>query len=267
MTLPNPKKGLPLKRRTVVTSLAGLSLAAILADPALAKERASLLQTIQIKTNKLGKSVTGSLALPKNLNKESPAVLLVHEWYGLNDQIRSVAADLADQGYIVLAADLYNRKIGFTRKECSALMGAVVAEEAEDTLVSWIEWLRTHEDSTGKVGIVGWCFGGGWALKTSLATPVDATVVYYGDVTPKAEELAKLSGPVLGHFATEDTWINSEMVAGFEDEMTKAGKPVCIYNYEAEHAFANPTKVSYDDEDAAKAWKRTTKFFKRNLKS
>lgn len=252
-------------RRAVVSSLSGLSLAAILADPALAKKRASLLQTIQLETKTKGKSVTGSLALPDDLSEKSPAILLVHEWYGLNDQIRSVAAEFAKEGYIALAADLYDRKIGFTREECSALMAAVDAEEAEDTLVSWADWLRTHEHSTGKIGVVGWCMGGSWSLRTSMATPMDATVVYYGDVTPKADALSSLSGPVLGHFASKDGWIKPEMVEGFKDEMKAAKKPLKAHIYEADHAFANPTKASYADGPAAKAWDRTLKFFAKNL--
>ena len=253
-------------RRAVMASISGLSLAAILADPALAQKRASLLQTIQIDTRSLGKSVTASLALPADLSDERPTVLLIHEWYGLNDQIRSVAAEFAKHGYIALAVDLYDRQIGFSREECSALMNAVDPKEAADTLASWIEWLKSQEYSNGKVGTVGWCFGGGWSLKASLESKVDATIVYYGDVTPKADTLKRLQGPVLGHFATNDGWISPEMVSGFESEMAKANKPAALYSYEADHAFANPTKASYDDEDAALAWRRTLEFFDRNLK-
>lgn len=256
-----------MKRRTLVASLGGMSLAAILADPLLAKKRASLLQTIQIETDRLSKPVTGSLALPEGYSGTSPAILLVHEWYGLNDQIRSVAAELAKHGYVVLAADLYDRKIGFTREECSALMAGIVKEEAEDTLVSWANWLRGRDDTTDKLGVMGWCMGGGWALQTALATPTDATIVYYGDVTPKADALANLAGPVLGHFASKDAWISQDMVAGFEAEMAIAEKPLTAHTYEAEHAFANPTKASYDDDDAALAWERSLAFLEANLKS
>jgi len=147
-----------------------------------------------------------------------------------------------------------------------AQTGAVKAEEATDTLVSWAGWLKRHEASTGKLGTVGWCFGGGWSLNASIATPVDATVIYYGRVTREAADLKKLKGPVLGHFGTQDKFINREMVSGFEAELAKAGKTdVTIHWYDADHAFANPSSARYDDADAKLSWDRTTTFFKENL--
>ena len=135
-------------------------------------------------------------------------------------------------------------------------------------LKSVINFLRHHKDSNGKVGTIGWCFGGGWSLDASIAEPVDATVIYYGRVTRQANELQTLQGPVLGHFATEDKFINAAMVGGFESEMAKAGKSskLEIHWYTANHAFANPTGARYDAEDAAIAWARTTAFFEKELK-
>ena len=76
-------------------------------------------------------------------------------------------------------------------------------------------WLRKHERGNGKVATIGWCFGGGWSLNASLAAPVDATVVYYGNVAKKTDQLTSLKGPVLGHFATKDKWINQKMIDGY----------------------------------------------------
>jgi len=261
----DPRAQVGQSRRDLLKFLSGLPLATVLANPVLARKRASLLQTVALKTKKLNKKVTASLAMPEDIDREAPTVLLIHEWYGLNDQIRSVAAEFAKHGYIALAADLYDRRIGFTPEECSALMSAVKADEAEDTLVSWIDWLKNHELSTSKTGTVGWCFGGGWSLRIGMATPVDATIVYYGDVTPKADQLRRLRGPVLGHFASRDGWITPRMVAGFEKEMRSAGKRLTAHAYEAEHAFANPTKASYDDEDAILAWRRSLAFYEEHL--
>ena len=100
-----------------------------------------------------------------------------------------------------------------------------------------------------------------------MAAPVDATVVYYGNVAVAADELEALKGPVLGHFATKDGWINREMVSGFEDQMGKAGRAdsFTVYWYQADHAFANPTSARYDAEDAALSWRRTGEFFKQHL--
>ena len=98
-----------------------------------------------------------------------------------------------------------------------------------------------------------------------IAAPVDATIVYYGNVKRTRERLAALAGPVLGHFATRDRWINQEMVDGFEAEMAAAGKSAENHWYEADHGFANPTSARYDEEDAALAWRRTLAFFEAHL--
>ena len=253
-----------LRRRHVVTSLASLPLAAVLADPRLARAAAAGLQEVDL-TTQGGKAVKASLALPART--PAPTLLLIHEWWGLNDQIKSVAADLAGQGYVALAVDLYDGKLAGPgdREQARNYMQGVVEAEATDTLVSWVAWLKGHEGATGKVGTVGWCFGGGWSLNTGIATPVDATVAYYGRVNRTAEDLKALKGPVLGHFATQDQWINKEMVSGFEAAMKAAGKTATNHWYEADHAFANPTSARYDEADAKLAWERTLAFFAANL--
>lgn len=244
-------------------SLAGLPLAAVLADPRLAKAAAGTLQDVSL-TTAGGRSVSASLAMPAKT--PAPTLVLIHEWWGLNDQIKAVAAEYANLGYVALAVDLMDGQVATTPDAARAQTGAVKPEEATDTLVSWAEWLKKHEASTGKLGTVGWCFGGGWSLNASIATPVDATVIYYGRVTREAADLKKLKGPVLGHFGTLDKFINQEMVSGFEAELKKAGKSdVTIHWYDADHAFANPSSARYDDADAKLSWDRTAKFFNENL--
>ena len=251
-----------IARRDILIGLAGLPLAAVLADPRLARAAAAGLETVTI-TTEGGQEVSAALGVPAAL--PAPAVLLVHEWWGLNDQIKSVAAALADAGYLALAIDLYEGHVTDDPGKARELVGAVDAAAATDTCASWVEWLRGHENGTGKVGTVGWCFGGGWSLNASIAAPVDATIVYYGNVKRERERLAALAGPVLGHFATRDKWINQDMVDGFEAEMTAAGKSAENHWYEADHGFANPTSARYDEEDAALAWRRTLAFFEANL--
>lgn len=252
-----------LARRSILTGLASLPLAALLADPKLARAVAAGLEEVSINT-KDGRSVEGALAVPDAT--PVPAVLLIHEWWGLNDQIKTVASELAKEGYLALAVDLYGGKVADTPEGAKALMEKVQPSEATDTLTSWIAWLEEHPQSTGKVATIGWCFGGGWSLNASLNAPVDATVIYYGRVNTPAEDLKSLRGPVLGHFATEDEWINEEMVGGFEEATESAGKEAHIYWYEADHAFANPTQARYDQEDAQLAWQRTLEFLEQNLK-
>ena len=251
-------------RRTVITSLAGLPLAAVLADPLITRAVAAGVDTINL-TTAGGKSVSAALAMPSR--QPASAVLLIHEWWGLNDQIKSVAAELANQGYIALAVDLYDGKVADNPADARQLMQGVATDPkaATETLVAWVDWLKKHQGGTSKVGTIGWCFGGGWSLNASLAASVDATVIYYGDVRKSAAQLAALKGPVLGQFATMDGWINAAMVEKFEAEMEKAGKVLSIYWYEADHAFANPTQARYDADDAARAWTRTLAFFEANL--
>jgi len=251
-----------IARRTVLAGLAGVSLSAILADPRLARAAASGLETAKLTTDG-GRSVSAALAMPAQ--RPTSTIMLVHEWWGLNDQIKAVAAELAREGYMALAVDLYAGRVATDRDTARSLVGSVEADVATDTVASWSRWLKAHSDGNDRLGTVGWCFGSGWALNAALAEPADATVVYYGNVQKTKSQLESLSGPVLGHFAKRDKWINKEMVDAFTHEMEAAQKPLTVHWYEADHAFANPTGARYDEADAALSWQRTLAFFKTNL--
>ncbi|MDH5557095.1 MAG: dienelactone hydrolase family protein [Alphaproteobacteria bacterium] len=246
----------------ISTPLAGLPLAAILADPGLARAAATGLHEYTINTP-TGRRVSGALAMP--LGAPAPTVLLIHEWWGLNDQIKAITAELGRLGYLAVAVDLMDGRVAKTAEEARTLTGAVVANDAADTLAGWIEWLRVHDASNRKIGVVGWGFGGGWSLAASIESPVEATVVYYGRINRKASELVRLKGPVLGHFANHDKFIDKAMVSAWESEMDKAGKRYTTHWYDADHAFANPTSARYDEADARLAWDRTLKFFDETL--
>ncbi len=249
-------------RRSVLTGLAGLPLAAVLADPRLAAAAAAGLETVSL-TTPSGRNVSAALAVPATT--PAPAVLLIHEWWGLNDQIKAVAAELANQGYLALAVDLYDGKLATTPDAAQGYMQAVDPAAATETLVAWSGQLTSDARGSGRIGTVGWCFGGGWSLNASIASPADATVIYYGRVERSAEDLKHLEGPVLGHFAEADQWINHAMVAGFEKNMEAAGKSLEVHWYDADHAFANPTGDNYRKPAAELAWQRTTAFFKTHL--
>lgn len=270
--------GSPVARRTVIKGLAGTSLAAtplaaILADSRKAEAAAATTTDVTL-TTAGGRTVHGALALPES--GSGPAMLLIHEWWGLNDQIKSVAADFARQGYVALAVDLYGGEVATTKDQAKALMQALDPAEATDTLVSWIDWLKMHEavakgdgpaGPVGTVGTIGWCLGGGWSLNASVATPVDATVIYYGRVDKDQETLSRLKGPVLGHFAEKDGWINHDMVDPFAEKLTALNHPHEIHWYDADHAFANPTGERFDEADAQQAWQRTLDFLSKTLKA
>lgn len=255
------------QRRLFLQGLAALPLATVLSYPELAQAAAASTQDASFKLE-MGDEVKASVALPASTDK-APAVLLIHEWWGLNDQIKAVAAELANLGYLAIAVDLYDGKLATSPDEAKELMGKLDPEKATETMKGWVDWAKKHERCSGKVATLGWCFGGGWSLNTSVATPVDATVIYYGRVEKSVDDLKKLAGPVMGHFGKLDKSINEEMVKGFEKNMEAAGKTeaLTVYWYDADHAFANPTGARYDEANAKLAWERTTDFLNMNLKA
>lgn len=211
-----------------------------------------------------GQTVSAYLAKPAT--SPAPAVLLVHEWWGLNEGIKAKARDYAEAGYVALAVDMYGGKVTDNPDEAAKLMQSFDTEAARDAMAGWIPWLRDHADSTGKVGTVGWCLGGAWSLNASLVAPVDATVIYYGMMPEDAESLAPLAGPALGHFAKLDTFIPLSNVEAFEAAMAKAGKDLTVHIYDAHHAFSNPAGPHYDAAASDLARERTLAFFAEHLR-
>lgn len=255
-------EGTLTRRRFIGDAVVALPLATILADPGLARAAAATLETVSL-TTAGGQAVEAAIARPAK--SSAPAVMLIHEWWGLNDQIKAVAAEFAKNDMLALAIDLYGGKSATDRETASALVQAVDQKAATDVCVSWLRWLKTSAGGSGRVGTIGWCFGGAWSLKASLAEPVDATVIYYGRVPTTPGELEPLKGPVQGHFATRDQYITEAMVNDFAEAMAIAGKSLELHWYQADHAFANPTGDRYDKANAEVAWSRTLRFLNTNL--
>lgn len=259
--------GMLLGRRHLMQGMAGLPLAAVLADPLLARAAAAGLQTVEIGVPGHGRAAA-ALALPAA--ESAPAVMLIHEWWGLNDQIKAVAAELAQAGYVALAIDLFDGQVAQTPEGARAQIQALDAQAARATCAAWLDWLAGAEQDgarrgNGRLATLGWCFGGGWSLQASLVRPVDATLIYYGRVGGTAEELRALKGPVQGHFATRDQSINAAMVEEWTAAMDAAGRSYELFWYEADHAFANPTGARYDEADAKLAWERSLAFLGQEL--
>lgn len=256
-----------VQRRDILKGAAALPLATILGDKLIAKAVAQeATQEVTIQTSG-GRSISGALALPNA--QQAPAVLLIHEWWGLNDQIKSMAAEFAREGYVALALDLYDGDVATEASWARQYMMRVAGNrgQAVDTVTAWVDWLRAHERTTEKVGVVGWCFGGGWALNTAIATDVDATVIYYGNVRRPVDQLRQVNSPILGHFGTQDRNIDRAMVSEFEANLRAAGKEDFTFHwYEANHAFANPSGGRYDEEAARVSWQRTLAFFNEHLR-
>lgn len=192
-------------------------------------------------------------------------ILLVHEWWGLNDHIRGWADRFANLGYRAMAADLFNGQVATDPARARALIQAVDQTAANAKHVAVLDALKKPGR---KVGTIGWCFGGGQSLQASLAAPerVAATVIYYGPLVADPDRLSFLQRPVLGIFGRRDTSITVEKVKGFEEAMKQAGKPLTVHFYDAGHAFANPSGNTFNGEAAKAAWAVTQDFLDRHLK-
>lgn len=210
--------------------------------------------------------VNGYLARPK-LAGSYPGVVMIHEWWGLNDNIRTMARLLASEGYIVYAVDLYDGRIATTADEARAYSGAVNAAPTAATakLKAAVAYLKDAQ-KVPKIASLGWCFGGAQSLALALAEPLDATVIYYGTLATSTAELAPLAGPVLGIFGDQDTSIPTSSVAAFQSALNILGKANEITVYPGVgHAFANPTGANYAPTETIDAWQKTLAFLKRKL--
>lgn len=198
-------------------------------------------------------------------------VLMVHEWWGLNSQIKSTAEKLhAATGLGIVAIDLYHGQVATTREDASKYMQSVKEDEAGRQVQATLDAMRATNllgRPMKRIGSIGYCFGGGWSLMAALqgGKKVDACVMYYGHPELDQASLAKLHAPVLGFFGNLDTGITPKLVDEFVVAMRKAGKHLSVHRYNAVHAFANPSNPKYDPAATADAWKYTVAFFKRRL--
>lgn len=209
---------------------------------------------------------TGYLAKPAGQGT-FPGVVMIHEWWGLNDNIKEMAKKLASHGYVVLAVDLYNNQVGKTAEEARMLVTSFDSKKGMDNMRSAISYLKT-EQSSESIGSIGWCFGGGQSLNLAVSNnDLDATVMYYGQVTSDSEKLSKISWPVLGIFAELDKGIPIKSVEEFEKELEALGvsNEIIIYSG-VDHAFANPSGERYAPDESKDAWNKTIEFFDKNLK-
>lgn len=215
-----------------------------------------------------GVELTGYLAEPA-AEGDYPAVIVIHEWWGLNDNIKTMADKLASHGYRALAVDMYGDNVATTHEKAKEYMQQ--AMENPDEGVANLIAARTFLEEKGaeQIGVIGWCFGGGWSLTAGLtqSADLDAIVMYYGRVKTSPEELAPLKAPLLGIFAAEDQGIPLEQVKEFEEVLAAAGKDAKIHIYDGVgHAFANPSGDAYAKGAAEDAWEKTIAFFSKHLK-
>ena len=214
------------------------------------------------------RDTTGYLAYPQN-RTDLPAVIMIHEWWGLNQNIKNMADQLADEGYVVLAVDLYNGEVATESSRAGMLAGSVRdnPDEAVNNLNAAVEHVSSLQNvDRSRIASLGWCFGGGQSLQLALNTeqPLAATVIYYGTLVTNQSELAEINWPVLGVFGSTDQSIPVDTVNQFEAALDASGVTNEIYIYEGVgHAFANPSGDNYAPKETADAWDKTLAFLSR----
>ncbi len=199
-----------------------------------------------------------------------PALVVIHEWWGLNDWVKEEASKLADQGYVALAIDLYRGKVATTPEEAHEIMRGVPEDRASRDLLAATTYLGSlHDVDPKRIGSIGWCMGGGYSLNLAINDPkLKAAVINYGHLASDDATLKKINAAILGIFGGQDRGIPPADVKKFESQLKALGKTVDIHIFpDAGHAFENPNnKQGYRADDAAQAWKLTTDFLAKYLK-
>ena len=217
-----------------------------------------------------GHTCEGYLAKPAS--GTGPGVVVMQEWWGMVPWIKEQADRLAAEGYVALAPDLYHGKTTDEPDEAGKLMMAMKMDEAAKDMAGAIDYVKSLDGTTDKIGTVGFCMGGGLSLYAATLRPVHACVIYYGVLPGVQPDLTKLSGPVLGHYAENDGWATPDAARALEKQITDAGGDAEFHIYAgAQHAFCNPSPEvpkaggKYDADAAKTSWDRTMAFFKKHL--
>ena len=203
----------------------------------------------------------------KSAKPSNKYLFVIHEWWGLNDYIKKEAATFASEmpDVNVIAVDLYDGKVATTPEEAGKFMGEVKTERAAAIL----KGAQLYAGPKARFASIGWCFGGGWSLQEALlgGKQTVGCVMYYGMPEKDVAKLKTLNSDVLGIFASQDKWINPEVVAQFKKDMSAAGKSLTVESYDADHAFANPSNPKYKKDDAAKAHEHALAYLRGRFKS
>jgi len=199
-----------------------------------------------------------------------PAIIVIHEWWGLNDWVKEQASKLADQGYVALAVDLYRGKVADNPDTAHQLARGLPEDRAKRDLAAAFDYLSRQKNvKAERIGSIGWCMGGGYSLDVALEEPkLAAAVINYGHLATDPAALGKINAAILGNFGAQDQGIPPDSVSKFELQLKGLGKSADIKIYpDAGHAFENPNnKNGYRAADAEDAWQRTVAFLAAHLK-
>ena len=215
------------------------------------------------------RNLTGYFVVPADVI-DAPGVIMIHEWWGLNDNIRAMARRLAGEGYAVLAIDLYGGETAETPAEAQALMAALAGRR--EAAIDNIRQAHAYLDEFAfapRIATLGWCLGGAWSLEAGLALgdALDGVMMFYGQVVNDDARLAELRAPLYGIFAERDQSIPVGDVTEFRRRLRDLGKTADVVIYPGvDHAFANPSGNAYDHEAAIAAWGEALAFLDRRLR-
>jgi carboxymethylenebutenolidase len=210
-------------------------------------------------------TTTAHVALSEAADKKGSAIILIQEWWGVNDHVLDLIGRYAREGYMAIAPDLYRGKITKDAEEASRMMHALPVEDGIDTIERTLEEVRQRY-GVEKIGITGYCMGGTFALRAACEIDaLSAAAAFYGDI-PEEQTLAKLKVPTLFIAGARDAWINPEKVNELKETAHKYNLPVEVVSYDADHAFFNDTRPEvYNPQAAADAWQRVLDLFSRCL--
>jgi carboxymethylenebutenolidase len=213
-------------------------------------------------------TISGFLAVPDKPG-QYPGLVVIHEWWGLNDWVKEQTVKLAAQGYVALAVDLYRGKVATDPAEAHELMRGLPQDRAIKDLQAGFVYLAMRKDvEPGRIGSIGWCMGGGLSLQLAIHTPrLAACVVNYGSLPTDPNDIQQIFAPVLGNFGADDHGITPADVNAFEKTMKGLNRRIDVKIYDgAGHAFENPNNTTgYRPEAAADAWARTLAFLHKAL--
>jgi carboxymethylenebutenolidase len=215
--------------------------------------------------SKRGDQAQGVTATPAG-SGDAPAVVIIHEWWGINDQIKTVAEKWASEGFVAVVVDVFRGKTASDATEAGKLMQELDRARAIDDIAGAVAYAGIHPRSTGKVGVTGYCMGGALTFASAaLVDNVAAAVPFYGVPSP-APDWSKVVAPIQAHFAAKDGWAKPELAKEIEQTLTRLGKSMELHVYDADHAFCNDRRPEVYNADAAKqSWQRAVAFMRQHL--
>ena len=255
---------LPNKKSATPVSGGGLG-GSVVAPPTVTNEEAAMSKRVEF-SSKSGQKEHAEVAEPAGTGKTG-GVVLIQEYWGVNDHMRSMTDRLAAEGFVVATPDLYHGKTTKDANEAGKLMQAFDWSHGIQDIAGAVAYLKESPRCNGKVAVMGFCMGGALTFVSACQVPgLSAAVSFYG--VPQQADYAKVTAPILAHFAKKDEWVSPEVAENVKKELSKHGKSIEAHVYECGHAFMNDSRPEAHHPESAKlAWQRTVAFLKKHLGS